>query len=138
MLSMFILTTQHDDSIMRKLGRSCLQVNKLRANMDRYFRSYKFNFVWNAFEDRFKPSRHSIFRTDFDSLRRTTDFGVTWRAISTNTFRSPCDFSVEYGNSNIMYCGDGVTGSGNGIFWKSTDNGYNWSQIHTVTGSEIR
>ena len=74
---------------------------------------------------------------DNSVLRRTTDFGVTWTNIGNTTFRSPCDFAVLYGNSNIMYCGDGTTGSGNGEFFKSTDNGYNWTSIHTVTGSEI-
>lgn len=74
---------------------------------------------------------------DYDYLRRTTDFGITWTNISTNTFRSPCDFAVLFGNSNIMYCGDGVTGSGNGEFFRSTDNGHNWTSIHTVSGSEI-
>lgn len=74
---------------------------------------------------------------DNDFLRQTTNFGANWTSISAATFRSPCDFAVQYGNSNIMYCGDGTTGSGNGAFLKSTDNGHTWTTIHTVSGSEI-
>ena len=74
---------------------------------------------------------------DNSILLRSTDFGSTWSNWSTNTFSSPCDFAVVYRNSNVMYCGDGVTGSGNGVFLKSTDNGRDWTIIHTVTGSEI-
>lgn len=74
---------------------------------------------------------------DNSILLRSTDFGLTWSNWSTHVFSSPCDFAVVYRNSNVMYCGDGITGSGSGQFLKSTDAGMNWTLIHTVSGSEI-
>jgi hypothetical protein len=74
---------------------------------------------------------------DNSVLKKSTDFGATWTNIGTTGFRSPCDFVVVYGNSNILYCGDGTTGSGSGEFFKSTNGGVNWTSIHTVSGSEI-
>jgi photosystem II stability/assembly factor-like uncharacterized protein len=74
---------------------------------------------------------------DNSILLRSTDFGATWTNWSNFSFRSPCDFAIVYGNSNIMYCGDGTTGSGSGEFYKSTDGGINWALIHSVVGSEI-
>ena len=74
---------------------------------------------------------------DNSVLKKSTNFGLTWVDIGLTTFRSPCDFAVVYGNSNILYCGDGTTGSGSGEFFKSTNGGVNWTSLHTVTGSEI-
>jgi photosystem II stability/assembly factor-like uncharacterized protein len=76
---------------------------------------------------------------DNAAFKRSTDFGATWTNISgTFTFRSPCDFIIQYGNSNIMYCGDGTTGSGSGQLYKSTNAGVNWTLIKTInTSSEI-
>jgi photosystem II stability/assembly factor-like uncharacterized protein len=74
---------------------------------------------------------------DNSVLKKSTNFGLTFVDIGLTTFRSPCDFAVVYGNSNIMYCGDGTTGSGAGEFFKSTNGGVNWTSLHTVTGSEI-
>jgi photosystem II stability/assembly factor-like uncharacterized protein len=70
-------------------------------------------------------------------LKRSTDFGATWADWGTFQFRSPCDFAVVFGNSNIMYCDDGITGSGQGQFLKSTDNGVTWNSVHYASGSEM-
>lgn len=81
---------------------------------------------------------------DNSVLLRSTNFGSTfspWGSppISYNSglFRSPCDIIVVYDNSNVMYIGDGTTGSGNGELFKSTNGGQNWFSIHSVSGSEI-
>ncbi len=68
---------------------------------------------------------------------RSTDFGSTWNTWGTKVFRSPCDIDEMYGNSNIMWIADGVTGSGQGDFWKSTNNGVDWNYVQTTSGSEI-
>jgi photosystem II stability/assembly factor-like uncharacterized protein len=70
-------------------------------------------------------------------LMRSTDFGATWANWGTFTFRSPCDFAVVWYNSNIMYCDDGITGSGQGQFLKSTDNGVTWTSVHYASGTEM-
>ncbi len=78
---------------------------------------------------------------DGDSVMKSTDFGTTWVSLgggeSGNTFRSPCDVVVQYDNPNVIFIADGTTGSGNGKFWKSTNGGYNWTLINTISGSEI-
>jgi len=81
---------------------------------------------------------------DQSVLLRSTNFGLTftqWGAppitYNNGLFRSPCDMVIVYGNSNIMYLGDGTTGSGNGELLKSTNGGANWFSIHSVSGSEI-
>ncbi len=68
---------------------------------------------------------------------RSTDFGVTWNTWANTSFRSPCDIVVVPESTSIMYVGDGVTGSGQGQMWRSTNSGLNWSSIYTTTGSEI-
>src|SRR5205085_3555825 len=74
---------------------------------------------------------------DNSVMLRSTNFGSNWSVWGTKIFRSPCDVAVEFGNSNIMWVADGTTGSGQGDFWKSTNNGVNWTQVHTVSGSEV-
>jgi photosystem II stability/assembly factor-like uncharacterized protein len=81
---------------------------------------------------------------DNNVLFRSTDFGSTWAtwgappaSYNGGVFRSPCDFAIVYENSNIMYCGDGTTGSGSGVLLKSTNAGQNWTVIHSISGSEI-
>ncbi len=68
---------------------------------------------------------------------KSTDFGSTWSAPSGPGFRSPCDVEVVAGSPNIIWVGDGVTGSGNGQMFRSTDGGLNFSLIYTTTGSEV-
>ena len=74
---------------------------------------------------------------DNSIMLRSTDFGSTWNNWSSITFRSPCDLIVLMDYPNIMYVGDGTTGSGSGELFKSTNGGINWTSIHTVSGSEI-
>lgn len=78
---------------------------------------------------------------DNAALRVSTNYGETWTNLSGGEtggiFRSPCDIVIQYENPNIIFVGDGVTGSGSAKFWKSTNAGMNWTLINTVTGSEI-
>ncbi len=74
---------------------------------------------------------------DNSVMLKSTDFGATWSNWSSFTFRSPCDLVVLKNYPNIMYVGDGTTGSGAGELLKSTNGGINWTSIHTVSGSEI-
>jgi len=68
---------------------------------------------------------------------RSVDFGATWDTLAKTMLRSPCDIVVLPDSSHIIYVADGVTGSGSGKMWRSSDSGKNWTQIYTVSGSEI-
>jgi len=63
---------------------------------------------------------------------RSTNFGLTWSSWGNHTFRSPCDVAVQFGNSSVLWVADGITGSGQGDFWKSVDTGKTWTMIHTI------
>lgn len=69
---------------------------------------------------------------------RSRDFGSTWDTISITPFRSPCDVQIVRGDSsNILYCADGITGSGQSRLWRSSDAGVTWTNVYTGTGSEM-
>ncbi len=70
-------------------------------------------------------------------LYRSIDFGVTWSEISTPGFRSPCDVVVVRGAPDVIWVGDGVTGSGQGQMFVSRDAGRTFQLKYSVTGSEI-
>src|SRR5262249_51472011 len=54
-------------------------------------------------------------------LQRSDDFGATWLPMPATSFRSPCDLAVMPDSTQIMVVADGVTGSGRGRHWRSTD-----------------
>lgn len=68
---------------------------------------------------------------------KSLDFGATWDTLAQTGFRSPCDIVVVPDSTNLLYVGDGITGSGNGKIFRSTDRGLTWTLVHTVSGSEI-
>jgi photosystem II stability/assembly factor-like uncharacterized protein len=68
---------------------------------------------------------------------KSTDFGDNWTDYSAPGFRSPCDVVVVAGQPNTIFVGDGVTGSGNGEMFRSTDGGANFASIYLGSGSEI-
>ena len=70
---------------------------------------------------------------------RSSNFGATWDTIAITSFRSPCDIVIVPDSTNIVYVGDGVTGSGLGQMWRSTDGGFSWTSIYSNIsgGSEI-
>ncbi|MBK6878582.1 MAG: T9SS type A sorting domain-containing protein [Ignavibacteria bacterium] len=77
------------------------------------------------------------FAPDGGGFYKSTDNGSTFTEISGNyAFRSPCDILVMWDSSNVVFVGDGVTGSGQAIIFKSTNGGVNWTNIRTVTSSE--
>ncbi len=77
------------------------------------------------------------FAPDNGGFWKSTDNGATFSEISGNyPFRSPCDIIVMWDSSNVIFVGDGVTGSGNAIIFKSTNGGVNWTNMYTVASSE--
>ena len=75
-------------------------------------------------------------------LRKSTNWGTNWTILTGpapegGNFRSPCDVMIQYENPNVIIVGDGVTGSGSGKVWRSSDGGLSWTLINTVSGSEI-
>jgi hypothetical protein len=77
------------------------------------------------------------FGSEDGQFRKSTDFGSTWTVISDPNFRSPCDIVVVYGAPNVIWVGDGVTGSGSGQMFRSTDGGVSFTLEYTGQGSEI-
>lgn len=74
---------------------------------------------------------------DNSVLLKSTNWGLNWTSASTQVFRSPDNITVAWENPNVIYSGDGVTGSGVAELFKTTNGGANWTLIHTVSGSEI-
>jgi photosystem II stability/assembly factor-like uncharacterized protein len=79
------------------------------------------------------------FAPDNGGFFKSTDTGKTFTEISNNfPFRSPCDIVVGWENSNLIFVADGVTGSGLGQIFKSSNGGYNWTLVETnSSASEI-
>ncbi len=78
-----------------------------------------------------------IFGPEDGHLYRSVDFGATWSDLSTPNFRSPCDIVIVRDNPNIIWVGDGITGSGLGVMHRSRDAGRSFQVVYTTTGSEI-
>ncbi|MBV6478398.1 MAG: Ycf48-like protein [Ignavibacteria bacterium] len=86
--------------------------------------------------DQNNPSNY-YFAPDGGGFYRSTDNGVTFTEISgAYPFRSPCDIIVTWDSSDVIYVGDGVTGSGQAKIFKSTNNGVNWTEMYAVVSSE--
>lgn len=78
------------------------------------------------------------FAPDNGGFWKSTNMGANWTEISGNfPFRSPCDVLVMWDSSNVIFVGDGVTGSGQAKIFRSSNGGVNWSDIRTATASEI-
>ena len=76
------------------------------------------------------------FAPDGGGFYKSTDNGGSFTEISGNyPFRSPCDIIVMYDSSNVIFVADGVTGSGLGEIFKSTNGGLNWRLVETNTSS---
>ncbi len=74
---------------------------------------------------------------DNSALLKSTNWGLNWTQVGTKIFRSPDNITVAWENPDVIYSGDGVTGSGVAELFKTTNAGINWTLIHTVSGSEI-
>jgi len=68
------------------------------------------------------------FGADSDGIYRSTDAGKNWSRLSTTVFRSPCDIVVVPDAPGVILLGDGITGSGQAQYFKST----NWGQSFTL------
>ncbi len=80
---------------------------------------------------------HLYFGPNDGAFHKSTDFGATWSVVSTPGFRSPCDVAVVPDTTGLVYVSDGTTGVGNGILFRSTDDGLTFAQIYEGEGSEI-
>lgn len=81
---------------------------------------------------------HLIFGGEDQKLWQSNDFGATFTLLSNQpSFRSPCDIQILPGQPNTIWVGDGITGSGNGQMFVSTDGGLNFISSYVTTGSEI-
>lgn len=86
--------------------------------------------------DQNNPNNY-YFAPDGGGFYRSTNNGANFTEISGNyPFRSPCDIVVMWDSSNVIYVGDGVTGSGQAKIFKSVNNGVNWTDMYTVASSE--
>lgn len=74
---------------------------------------------------------------DNSVLLKSTNWGLNWSSVGTKVFRSPDNITVAWENPDVIYIGDGVTGSGVAELFKTTNGGLNWTLVHTVSGSEI-
>ena len=78
------------------------------------------------------------FGVDNGPLYWSTDGGASWSAYSNTVFRSPCDIlAVPESDSSVILVGDGVTGSGPGIYWRATGGSRDFNNVWAVGGSEI-
>lgn len=86
--------------------------------------------------DQNNPSVY-YFAPDGGGFYKSTNNGASFTEISNNyPFRSPCDILVMWDSSNVVFVGDGVTGSGQAIIFKSVNGGVNWTSVRTVSSSE--
>ncbi|MBV6477732.1 MAG: Ycf48-like protein [Ignavibacteria bacterium] len=74
---------------------------------------------------------------DNSVLLKSTNWGLNWTNVGTKVFRSPDNLTVAWNDPNVIFSGDGVTGSGVAELFKTTNGGLNWSLVHSVSGSEI-
>jgi len=77
------------------------------------------------------------FAGDSSALMRSKDFGDTWETLPGAMFRMPCDVVVVPDSGSVILVGDGVTASGRGTLWRSTDGGVSFAIAHLVPGSEV-
>ena len=63
--------------------------------------------------------------------------GATWDTLSNPGFRSPCDIVVVPGDDSKIIVGDGVTGTGFGQIFQSTNGGLNFTLKYTGPSSEV-
>jgi len=121
----------------------------ITGSPDRVTRSTNYGLTWSTIVsrnfsnygqplemDQNNPSVY-YFAPDGGGFLKSSDNGATFTEISGNyPFRSPCDVIVQWDNSNNVFVGDGVTGSGQAKIFKSTNSGVNWREVYTVTSSE--
>lgn len=121
------------------------------SGSDRIYRTTDYGQNWTAVlslnfssygqpleEDQNNPHNY-YFAPDNGGFYRSTNDGASFTEISGNyAFRSPCEIIVAWDSSDVIILGDGTTGSGRAVIFKSTNNGVNWTPRDTVStdGSE--
>jgi len=78
-----------------------------------------------------------LFGPEDGYVYRSTNFGLTWDTLSRPGFRSPCDIVIVRDKPDVIWVGDGVTGSGQGQMFRSGDGGRTFQLIYSTSGSEI-
>jgi photosystem II stability/assembly factor-like uncharacterized protein len=123
-------------------------VAAIESSTDKVIRTTDYGVTWSTIlsqnfsnygqpleMDQNNPSTF-YFAPDGGGFYKSTDVGLTFTEISgMYPFRSPCDLIVMYDSSNVIFLADGVTGSGLGEIFKSSNGGVNWSKVHTNTSS---
>ncbi len=123
-----VAITGSTDKVMRSTNYGSTWTTIISRNFSNYGQPLEM--------DQNNPSTY-YFAPDNGGFYRSTDNGVSFTEISNNyPFRSPCDILVMWDSSNVVFVGDGVTGSGNAIIFKSTNGGVNWTSVRTVSSSE--
>ncbi len=124
-----VATESSTDAIMRTTNYGVSWTNVHAQNFSSYGEPLQI--------DQNNPSTF-YFAPDNGGFWKSTDNGATWTSISSYPFRSPCDISVLYGNSNTIVVADGVTSSSQvADLFKSTNGGVNWSLMTHSASSEI-
>ncbi|MEO6694484.1 MAG: YCF48-related protein [Ignavibacteria bacterium] len=86
--------------------------------------------------DQNNPSTY-YFAPDGGGFWKSTNNGASFSEISTQFFRSPCEILVTWDSSEVILLGDGVTSSSERAkMFKSTNGGFNWAAMDSVTSSE--
>jgi photosystem II stability/assembly factor-like uncharacterized protein len=122
----------------------------VESSPDKVIRSTNYGQTWTAVhsanfsnygqpleQDQNNPNTY-YFAPDNGGFWKSTNMGANWTEISGNyPFRSPCDVLVMWDSSNVIFVGDGVTGSGQAKIFRSSNGGVNWTDVRTATASEI-
>lgn len=87
-------------------------------------------------QDPNNPNR-LLFGPEDGKIYESLDFGATWSMLSNPGFRSPCDIQIMPDSANVVWVGDGVTGSGQGQMFVSTNGASNFALNYSSTGSEV-
>jgi len=125
---MMVAITGSPDKIMRSSNYGQTWTTIISRNFSNYGQPLEM--------DQNNPSTY-YFAPDNGGFYRSTDNGLTFTEISNNfPFRSPCDLLVMWDSSNVVFVGDGVTGSGQAKIFKSVNGGVNWTDVMTVSTSE--
>ncbi|MDQ3021534.1 MAG: hypothetical protein M3R36_13335 [Bacteroidota bacterium] len=124
-----VAITGSTDKIKRTTNYGSTWTDVLSANFSNYGQPLEM--------DQNNPSNY-YFAPDNGGFYRSTDNAASFQEISGNyPFRSPCDIIVMWDSSDVIFIGDGITGSGQADIFKSTNNGVNWTNIISTASSEV-
>jgi hypothetical protein len=126
---MIVAITGSPDQIKRSTNYGANWTTVLSANFSNYGQPLEM--------DQNNPSNY-YFAPDGGGFYKSINNGASFTEISGNyPFRSPCDIVVMWDSSNVIYVGDGITGSGLADIFKSTNGGINWTNMISTASSEV-